>query len=61
MTHLEELGELKNPKISSGIEPATFRFAAQCLSPLRNAVYSCSKPKKTHNIILLVLLLLLVG
>jgi hypothetical protein len=27
---LEELGQLKNPMTSSGIEPTTFRLVAQC-------------------------------
>jgi hypothetical protein len=29
---LEGLGEMKNPMTSSGIEPANFRLAAQCLT-----------------------------
>jgi hypothetical protein len=29
------LGQLKNPVISSGMEPATFRLGAQCLNQLR--------------------------
>jgi hypothetical protein len=32
IVRLEGLGQLKNPMISSGIEPATFRLVAQCLN-----------------------------
>jgi hypothetical protein len=35
---LEGKLELKNPKTSSGIEPATFRLAASCLNHLRYRV-----------------------
>jgi hypothetical protein len=37
---LEELGQLKNPMISSGIEPATIQFLAYCLDHLRYFVPS---------------------
>jgi hypothetical protein len=33
--HLEGLAQLKNPMTSSGIEPATFRLAAECLNRLK--------------------------
>jgi hypothetical protein len=35
---LERLGQLKIPVTSLGIEPATFRIVAQCLSQLRYRV-----------------------
>jgi hypothetical protein len=35
---LEELGQLKNPVTSSGIEPATFQLVAQYLDQLRYCV-----------------------
>jgi hypothetical protein len=35
---LEGLGQLKNPVISLGIEPATFRLVAYCLNQLRYRV-----------------------
>jgi hypothetical protein len=35
---LERLGQLKNPRTSSGIEPAAFLFVAQCLNQLRYRV-----------------------
>jgi hypothetical protein len=38
---LEGLGKLKNPMISSGIEPVTFRIVAQDLNQLR-----CRVPPK---------------
>jgi hypothetical protein len=38
IVRLEELDKSKNPVISSGIEPATFRFVAQCLNKLRYRV-----------------------
>jgi hypothetical protein len=31
---LEGLRQLKNPMISSGLDPATFRLVAQCLNQL---------------------------
>jgi hypothetical protein len=31
---LEELGQLKNPMTSSGVEPATFLLVAQCLNQM---------------------------
>jgi hypothetical protein len=34
VVRLEELGHLKNPMTSSGIEPATFRFVLYCLKLL---------------------------
>jgi hypothetical protein len=38
IVRLEELGQLKNPMTSSGIEPATFRLVAWCLNQLRYRV-----------------------
>jgi hypothetical protein len=35
---LEGLSQLENPMTSSGIEPATFRLVAECLSQLRYRV-----------------------
>jgi hypothetical protein len=35
---VEELGQLKNPMASSGIEPATFQLIAWCLNQLRYRV-----------------------
>jgi hypothetical protein len=34
MVRLEELGQLKTPMISSGIEPTTVRLVAKCLKKL---------------------------
>jgi hypothetical protein len=39
---LEGLGQLKNPMISSGIEPATFELVA-CLNQLRYRVHMLEK------------------
>jgi hypothetical protein len=38
IVRLKELGQLKNPMTSSGIEPATFRLEAYCLNQLRHGV-----------------------
>jgi hypothetical protein len=38
-SRLQGLGQLKNPTNSSGIEPASFRFVAQCLNQLRYSVH----------------------
>jgi hypothetical protein len=38
MVQLEGLGELKNPMISSGIEPATFRLVELYLNQLQYRV-----------------------
>jgi hypothetical protein len=38
IVRLEELGQLKNPMISSGFAPATFWLVAQCLNKLRYRV-----------------------
>jgi hypothetical protein len=35
LVRLEGLSRMKNPVTLSGIEPATFRLAAQCLKQLR--------------------------
>jgi hypothetical protein len=39
MVRLEGVGELKNPVISSGIEPATSRIVAECLYKLCYLVF----------------------
>jgi hypothetical protein len=38
IVRLEGLGQMKNLKISSGLEPATLRFVAQCLNQLHYRV-----------------------
>jgi hypothetical protein len=45
---LEGSGQLKNPMTSSGLEPATFRLVAQCLSQLR---YRYSRPNNVRRTI----------
>jgi hypothetical protein len=43
IVRLEGLGQMKNPMISSGVEPATFRLVAQCLAfPNRNTHHQLS-------------------
>jgi hypothetical protein len=41
IVQLEELEQLKNPMISSGIELVTFQLVAQCLNKLRYHMPSC--------------------
>jgi hypothetical protein len=43
MVQLEGLSQLKNPMSSSGIEPMTFQFTAQCLNRLHYVMpsYEC--------------------
>jgi hypothetical protein len=49
IVRLEELGQLKNPMTSSGIELATFRFVAQC-SPRKEACKGMEeKGGRTHK------------
>jgi hypothetical protein len=43
---LEELGQLKNPMISSGIEPATFRFSSTVPQPTMLP----RSPRKKHEV-----------
>jgi hypothetical protein len=42
----ERLGQLKNPVSSSGIEPPTFRLAAQCLKQTRYGVLACLRRRQ---------------
>jgi hypothetical protein len=46
---LEGLGQLKNPTISSGIKPMTFRLVAQCLNELRYTKYPSNWMQSCKN------------
>jgi hypothetical protein len=47
---LEGLSQMKNP-MTSGIKPATFRLAAQCVNQLRYRVQTRTNTQKAANAI----------